>query len=92
VLGRLVAAAEQAGVELDALPDAIIAASLAESRDTVALKLAGDADVTDAIRRAATIDAALASCDVIGGTAPARVQAALAEARARLEAPARPEG
>jgi argininosuccinate lyase len=92
VVGRLVAAAEQAGIELDALPDAIIAASLAESRDTVALKLAGDADVTDAIRRAATIDAALASCDVIGGTAPARVQAALAEARARLEAPARPEG
>jgi argininosuccinate lyase len=51
----------------------------------VALKLAGDPDVTEAVRTAATIEAALASCDVVGGTAPARVRAALAEVRERLE-------
>jgi argininosuccinate lyase len=85
VVGRLVAAAEDAGTTLGALSDAIIAVSLAESRDTVALKLAGDPDVTEAVRTAATIEAALASCDVVGGTAPARVRAALAEVRERLE-------
>jgi hypothetical protein len=30
------------------------------------------------------VDAALAACDVIGGTAPARVTAAIAAARERL--------
>ena len=34
---------------------------------------------------AASLDGALASCDVIGGTAPTRVAAALAAARARLD-------
>lgn len=86
VVGRLVAEAERTGVTLAALPDATIAASLAESRDTVALRLAGDPAAAAAVRAAATIEAALASCDVIGGTAPGRVAAALEEARARLGA------
>jgi len=34
---------------------------------------------------AASLDGALASCDVIGGTAPARVMSALAAARSRLD-------
>ena len=34
----------------------------------------------------ASIDGALASCDVIGGTAPTRVAAALSAVRARVDA------
>jgi len=37
------------------------------------------------LRGAAALEGALASCDVIGGTAPRRVAAAMAAARARLE-------
>jgi hypothetical protein len=36
------------------------------------------------LRAAATIEGSLASADVIGGTAPARVASALAAAKARL--------
>lgn len=84
VVGRLVAEAERTGSTLAALPDATIAAALAESRDTVALRLAGDPASAAAVRGASTLEAALASCDVIGGTAPARVAGALADARLRL--------
>jgi argininosuccinate lyase len=86
VVGRLVAEADRARATLATLPDATIAAALAESRDTVALRLAGDPAVSAAVRAAATLEAALASCDVIGGTAPVRVAAALAEVKARLGA------
>ena len=86
IVGGLVAEAERGGVGLDALDDATIAAALASSDDSVALKLAGDAEVGGKLRAAAALDGALASCDVIGGTAPRRVQAALAAARARLGA------
>jgi hypothetical protein len=37
------------------------------------------------LRSAAGLDGALASCDVVGGTAPNRVKAALAVARKRLD-------
>ncbi|RLT33538.1 MAG: argininosuccinate lyase [Chloroflexi bacterium] len=84
VVGRLVAAADAAGVTLGALPDAAYAEALAESPDAAALTLAGDPAMAAALRQAATIEAALASCDVIGGTAPDRVAAALAAARVRL--------
>jgi argininosuccinate lyase len=85
VVGRLVAEAERAGLALTALPDATIAAALAEGRDTTALGLAGDPALPGELRAAATVEAALASCDVVGGTAPGRVDAALTAARARLE-------
>ena len=84
VVGRLVAEAERKRAGLAHLPDAVIAAALADSRDTVAFGLAGDPDLPDELRAAATLEAALASCDVVGGTAPARVAAALAAARERL--------
>ena len=85
VVGRLVAAAEAGGRALTDLDDGVIAAALAESRDSAVMGLAGDPGLPGALREAANLDAALASCDVIGGTAPGRVAAAVATARARLD-------
>jgi argininosuccinate lyase len=84
VVGSLVAEAESAGVALDALDDATIAAALADSEDSIAVAIMGDAALPVELRAAAALDGALASCDVIGGTAPRRVAAALAAARVRL--------
>ncbi|MFZ5852979.1 MAG: argininosuccinate lyase [Chloroflexota bacterium] len=85
VVGALVAAAEAAGLALDAVTDAMITAALGASGDPAAVALAGTAGLADELRAAARLEGALASCDVVGGTAPARVRAALAAARARLE-------
>jgi argininosuccinate lyase len=86
IVGMLVAEAERAGVGLDHLDDITIAAALATSDDGVAKALMGDAAIPGELRASAALDGALASCDVIGGTAPRRVAAALAAARARLGA------
>jgi argininosuccinate lyase len=86
VVGTLVAEAERAGVGLEALDDATIAAALATSDDSVALTILGDSALPGELRAAAALEGALASCDVLGGTAPRRVAAALATAKARLEA------
>jgi argininosuccinate lyase len=85
VVGALVAGAEKEGIGLDAVPDAAIAAALAGSDDATAAALTDDPGIGDELRSAASIDGALASCDVIGGTAPARVAAALTAARERLD-------
>jgi len=84
IVGSLVAQAEEAGLRLDAIPDALVGLALGASGDPVAGSLASEAGIGDALRSAASIDGALASCDVIGGTAPRRVASALAAARARL--------
>jgi len=84
VVGELVAAVEAAGVGLDELPDDVVVSALAASEDPVATGLAEEPGIAPALRTAAGLDGALASCDVIGGTAPARVRAAVAAARARL--------
>jgi argininosuccinate lyase len=84
IVGSLVAEAEKSGVELDALDDATIAAALAGSDDSIALALVGDAAVPRELRAAASLDGAVAACDVAGGTAPRRVKAALAAGKARL--------
>ncbi len=84
IVGRLVAEAEKDGLGLDSLDDAVIAAALAGSDDTFALALVGDAAVPGELRAAAALEGAMAGCDVIGGTAPGRVAAALASAKARL--------
>ena len=84
IVGALVAEAERAGVALDALDDATIAATLASSDDAVAGGLALDVAVAAALREAAALEGAMAACDVTGGTAPRRVAAALAAARTRL--------
>jgi argininosuccinate lyase len=86
VVGMLVAEAERTGVGLDALDDATIAAALATSDDSVALTILGDSTLPGELRAAAALEGALAGCDVLGGTAPGRVAAALAAARARLGA------
>ena len=80
IVGSLVAQAEAAGIGLDAVPDAMIGLALGASGDTTAAGLAEDADLGDELRAAASIDGALASADVIGGTAPTRVATALAAA------------
>jgi argininosuccinate lyase len=85
VVGALVAAAEKDGIGLDAISDAAVASALAGSDDPTAAALATERGIGDELRAAASIDGALASCDVIGGTAPARVAAALTAARERLD-------
>ena len=86
VVGTLVAGAEDAGIGLEALDDDTIAAALAASDDPAARELARNPSIGSTVRAAADIDAALASCDVIGGTAPDRVHAALRAARVRIDA------
>jgi argininosuccinate lyase len=86
VVGALVASAERSGVGLDGVSDTAIAEALAKSGDAAAAALATEPGSGEAVRAAAGLDGALASCDVIGGTAPGRVAAALAAARARLDA------
>jgi argininosuccinate lyase len=85
IVGSLVAQAEGAGVGLDEIPDAMVGLALGASRDPAAAGLADDPGIGEALREAASLDGAMASCDVIGGTAPTRVAAALAAARARLD-------
>jgi argininosuccinate lyase len=86
LVGELVNVAEAAGDGLAQLDDAAIHAVLAGSDDATVQALATDPATPALLRDAAGIDAALASSDVIGGTAPARVAAAIAEARRRLDA------
>ena len=86
IVGSLVAQAEGAGIGLDEIPDAMLGLALGASGDPAAAALAEEPAIGDELRAAASIDGALASCDVIGGTAPIRVAAALEAARARLDA------
>jgi argininosuccinate lyase len=85
VVGSLVAQAEAAELGLDAVPDAMIGMALGAAGDERAAALAADPGIGDVLRAAAAIEGALASCDVIGGTAPDRVAAALSAARTRLD-------
>jgi argininosuccinate lyase len=91
VVGALVAQAEEAGLALDAVTDPMIALALGASGDPLAASLAADPSIGRDLRAAAGIDGALASCDVVGGTAPVRVAEALRVARARL-GPGGPSG
>jgi len=84
VVGVLVGEAERSGVGLEALDDATIGAALSASDDSIAIALVADAAVPGELRAAAGLEGALAGCDVIGGTAPRRVAAALALAKERL--------
>jgi argininosuccinate lyase len=87
VVGRLVKAAEEGGLTLDALSDDALTAALAESDDDTARGLAGDPAAAGRLRAAASIEGAIARCDVIGGTASARVAAELDAASRRLGLP-----
>jgi argininosuccinate lyase len=85
IVGALVGKAEGEGIALDELPDAMVGEALTASEDPAAAALADETGIGDALREAASLDGALASCDVIGGTAPARVATALTAARTRLD-------
>ena len=88
VVGAVVRVQEAAGAtNLESTPDGVWQAALAEAADPVAAGLATDATIPDRLRRAASVEAALARADVIGGTAPGRVAAELARVRARLGPP-----
>ncbi len=84
IVGSLVRAAESSNGTLSSLSDDVFAAALADSDDEAARTLAADANVAARLRAAATLEGALARCDVIGGTAPARVEAELRGAAERL--------
>jgi len=85
IVGALVAQAEGEGIGLDEVSDAMVVRTLRDSADAGAVALADDPAIGDVLRAAASLDGALAACDVIGGTAPARVAEALAKARSRLD-------
>jgi argininosuccinate lyase len=85
VVGSIVAQAEEAGLRLDEVPDSMIGLALGASGDPGAQALAADEAIGEFLRGAASVDGALASCDVIGGTAPTRVASALKVARKRLD-------
>ncbi len=84
IVGSLVAQAEEEGIGLDAVPDSMIGLVLGAVGDDGARALASEAGIGDELRAAASVEGALATCDVVGGTAPGRVSEALAAARARL--------
>ena len=84
LVGGLVREIEAAGIGLEAAPDESWRTALAGSPDPTAARLADVPGVPATLRAAATIEAALARPDVIGGTAPGRVAAARTAARARL--------
>ena len=86
VVGSLVAQAEAAGIGLDEVDDSMIGMALGASGEADVAALAEDPGIGALVRGAASIDGALAACDVIGGTAPERVLAALAATRRRLDA------
>jgi argininosuccinate lyase len=85
VVGSLVAQAEGEGIGLDDVPDAMIGLALGAAGDETARALAEAPGIGAEIRAAASVEGALETCDVVGGTAPGRVAAALAAAKARLD-------
>jgi argininosuccinate lyase len=85
IVGGLVGGAEAEGIPtLAGLPDEAYRAALDGSDDPVARSLAKEKGIAAALRAASTVEGSLAAADVTGGTAPARVAAALAAAKARL--------
>jgi argininosuccinate lyase len=84
IVGSLVAEAEKASLGLDELSDDAIVGELAASPDELARGLASEPGVASVVRGAASLEGAMAGCDVVGGTAPSRVAAALAAAKERL--------
>ena len=84
VVGSLVGQAEAEKLGLDEVPDAMIGLALGAAGDETARQLAQEEGIGDVIRGAASVEGALEAADVVGGTAPSRVAAALASAKQRL--------
>jgi argininosuccinate lyase len=85
IVGTLVWRAERAGLELTELPDRDISEALSDSDDAVARAAASEALFAGELRAAARLENALARPDVVGGTAPTRVQAELDAVAERLD-------
>ena len=86
IVGELVARAEGAGIRsLADMPPTDLAGLLAASDDPTAHDLATQPGAPVELLASATIEGSLAAADVIGGTAPGRVAAAIGAARARLD-------
>jgi argininosuccinate lyase len=86
IVGTLVGRAERdATPTLAGLPDLAIVEALRGSDDPTARSLADEPGIAAAVRAATSIEGSLAAADVVGGTAPNRVAAALAAARTRLD-------
>ena len=84
VVGSLVAQAEAAGVPLDAVDDAMIGMALGASGDPDAEALAADPGIGELLRSAASVEGALAACDVTAARRPPGSRRPLAAARKRL--------
>jgi len=85
IVGSLVGEAERSGIaRLQDLPNDSFTRALAASEDARARELSADPGLAAALREAASVEGALEGADVIGGTNPKRVQAALDEAKRRL--------
>jgi argininosuccinate lyase len=84
IVGSLVGEAERRDVALDELDDDTITSALAEAEDETARALSTESGIAAGVRDSAAIAGALAAADVIGGTAPPRVAAAVRDARERL--------
>ncbi|HET7702814.1 MAG TPA: argininosuccinate lyase [Candidatus Limnocylindrales bacterium] len=86
VVGALVGRAEREGIPaLADVPAAVLAELLASSDDSAARALGADREAAAELLAGATVERSLAAADVIGGTAPGRVAAAIAAARGRLD-------
>jgi argininosuccinate lyase len=86
IVGALVGRAERDGIRvLSDVPPATFAEILGAADDEIARGLGADSDVVATLLSTATIEGSLAAADVIGGTAQARVAAAIAAARVRLD-------
>ena len=86
IVGGLVGQAERDGIgQLSDLPPLALEVLLSTSDDETAQALAAEPLIGRELLAGATVEASLAAADVVGGTAPARVTAAIAAARARLD-------
>ncbi len=86
IVGRVVRTLEDSAVaSLTEAGDDTWTIALGDSDDERARALAGDPAVAARLREAATLESSLGRADVVGGTAPKRVEAALHAARARLD-------
>jgi argininosuccinate lyase len=85
IVGSVVRQLEPAGGRLDEAADRVWHDALMAAGDPTAEALASDTAIGSALRNATTLEVALGRPDLVGGTAPRRVAAALAEARRRLD-------
>ncbi len=86
IVGSLVGRAERDGIRLLAdVPPSALAELLAASDDETGQRIGAEPDAPAELLVSATIAGSLAAADVVGGTAPSRVVAAIAAARERID-------